>query len=270
MRKLLTIPVAVAGVFLFVSPAAAEEGTSVAIVSDECGTATVTYTNPTEFEFVGDYQIGSEGGQADAVTGETIAEGPLAGEKWGNVFHPTPVAPGDATTVDVEVPADTADVNGDGVITVRAWIDRGPEQHWFAPPVHTEVELCEPETTTSPEPEDPRDDPENPGEQPGGENPSDKPGDPDKPGQDGDGKGGNNGNHNGGEPSETDDAVAPATEPGPTSSAPVTVDAVSATDDLADTGASDVLLWLVPAGVAMLAIGGATVWLTRRRGEHGA
>lgn len=146
MRKLLTIPAAVAGVVLFVSPAAADEGTSVSVASDKCGTATVTYTNSTAFEFFGDYQIGSEGGRADEVTGQTITEGPLAGQKWGNVFHPTPIAPGEQTVVPVEVPAGTPDKNGDGVITVRAWIDRGPEQHWFAPTVSVDVQLCEPTT----------------------------------------------------------------------------------------------------------------------------
>ncbi|HLS45229.1 MAG TPA: LAETG motif-containing sortase-dependent surface protein, partial [Ornithinicoccus sp.] len=203
--------------------------------------------------------------RADEVTGQTITEGPLAGQKWGNVFHPTPIAPGEQTVVPVEVPAGTPDKNGDGVITVRAWIDRGPEQHWFAPTVSVDVQLCEP--TTPPEEEPGGDDPDNPGEELGGD-PGDKPEDPEKPG-DGDDKG-DEGDDKGAQPSETDDAVAPVTKPGPTTSAPVTVDAVSATDDLADTGASDVLLWLVPAGVALLAAGGGAVWLTRRRGEHGA
>ncbi|MCP2255828.1 hypothetical protein LY13_004610 [Prauserella aidingensis] len=278
MRKLLTIPAAVAGVFLCVSPAAADEGTSVTIGSEECGIATVTFSNPTDFKFFGDFQIGSESGTADDVTGDTIEEGPLENETWGNVFHLTPIAAGSEETVTVEVPVDTPDVNGDGVITVRAWIDRGPEQHFFAPAQSVDVDLCEPESTTPPNPEEPGDDPENPGEepgeQPGGENPGDEPGNPEKPGDDGDDgddkrdEGGDNGK--GGQPSETDDGVAPVTTPGPTSSAPVTVDAVSANDDLADTGVSGTLTWLVPAGVALLAVGGGTVWLSRRRGEHGA
>lgn len=124
---------------------------------DECGTATITWTNPTPWEFTGDYKlVGEGGGTPDEMTGQTIAEGPLAGKPFGKLYDPQPVpANGDQVSKTLTFEEDAHD----GKVKVMAWVKRGPEQMSFSAGearVDTDceapVEPSEPPTTDPTEP----------------------------------------------------------------------------------------------------------------------
>ena len=114
---------------------------------DECGTAVITWENPTEWKFFGDYRIGDEQGTpADPELPATIPEGPLAGEPYGPTYHLTDVPAGETVTETVTVP------DGTEPVTVSAWIKRGPENHSYSVAAPVNITPCAPETT---EPTDP-------------------------------------------------------------------------------------------------------------------
>jgi hypothetical protein len=109
---------------------------------------TVTFDNPTEWTFWGDYKVGDETGEPDAATGGTIAEGPLVGQEFGEVYHSTEVPAGESVSVDIEV-------TGDEPVDVSAWAKRGPEQRSFSEAAPVSVTPCEQEPTEPPVTTDP-------------------------------------------------------------------------------------------------------------------
>lgn len=154
------------------TPALAQdyEQTSTSIApGDACGTAVITWDNPTEWEFFGDYRVGDEQGTADDVTGQNISEGPLEGEPFGKTYNLTDLPAGQTVTETVTVPEGTEDVQ------VSAWVKRGPEQRSYSQAAPVSITPCPPETpdpTTPPEPAEPTEPSEEPTEtKPAGDKP---------------------------------------------------------------------------------------------------
>lgn len=300
MRPILLALATPAALVLLAAPAGAtdEPTTTAEITSEDCGSASVTFTNKTTHTFWGDYRIGDENGKADDVTGLIIKEGPLAGEPFGSTYHLTEIPGGRTTTV--TLPPFPEDSHG-GEVTVTAWVNRGPEQNWFAAPdtvtVTTDcVEEPEPGTDPGPEPggdpgtgpeADPGIDPEaDPGTDPGPEPvvkadeyncddftyQEDAQAVYDQDTSDPHGLDGAPGEAYSGEQGVACESLPhkPAAE----ASTPVTTTSAAgvaddqAVDQLASTGTDETVLWLVPGGAALLAAGGVAVWLARRKGTH--
>lgn len=290
MKKVLLAPLAALGLLAFSAPASATPdypATAVAIASEGCGTATITYDNPTDWTFWGDYRVGDEAGEGDDATGIVVAEGPLAGQEFGNVYHLTEIGPGGTEQVEVSVPEDA---HG-GSVDVTAWINRGPEQHSFAAHVTVTVDTdCEEPSTTAPPSSDPTQppstdpvDPSDPSDPPVSSTVTQPPG------------------------SGTSTATAPPAEEldctdfanhadaqaaldGDTSdphwldgdkdgvacedlivgggSGAGDIDNASSTGDLADTGASSALAYLGGGAVVLLVAGGGLYFLARRRATN--
>ena len=154
MRRITTVGAATFALALMATPAVAGDDqeqtpdygvtTTTLTENDKCGTFTVTWDNPTQWTFFGDYEMGQQDGQADAVTGEKISEGPLAGESFGKTYNQTPVPAGESVTEKIELPPKYA---GKGEVTIKAWIKRGPEQHSFSKAEPITITACEPDTT---------------------------------------------------------------------------------------------------------------------------
>lgn len=132
--KRIIVGVSALALALTVTPSAAAQDpaygvTTSSVAQEECGTATVTWSNPTEWTFFGDYKlVGEGGGESDDVTGQTIGEGPLAGQPFGKVYHQTEIPAGETVSVPLEFDEDAHD----GQVKVMAWVKRGPEQRSFS------------------------------------------------------------------------------------------------------------------------------------------
>lgn len=125
---------------------------TVAIDASVCGQATITYVSTNTLPYSGDYRVDEEAGTADEVSALEVAEGPFAGDLFGLRFNPTPI-PANST---VPVVVDFDEDQGDGEVTVAAWVNRGPEQNAFAATVTAVVDTdCEAPVETTPPVEPP-------------------------------------------------------------------------------------------------------------------
>jgi len=116
-----------------------------------CGFAQLEFSNPTRYFFSFDYRIDGEEGTDDEVTPSNIANGPFAGQPFGQRYN----------TVDVDgrndehfesVVVGFPEDSGDHVVDYRLW--RGAENDWYLPWQTVGVKTdCEPNPTPTPEPE---------------------------------------------------------------------------------------------------------------------
>ena len=80
------------------------------------------FENPTDFFFAFDYRVDGESGTADQWTGDTISQGPLEGEDFGERYQGVTVAPDESESRTVSA-----------FSSVEVILRRGAEQNWYIP-----------------------------------------------------------------------------------------------------------------------------------------
>jgi hypothetical protein len=90
-----------------------------------CSEAQLRFKNPTPFFFSFDYRVDSEAGHDDGVTGLNIANGPWAGQPFGQRYNEVDVLAGTQETVNLNFPEDS----GTHLVEYRLW--RGAENDWY-------------------------------------------------------------------------------------------------------------------------------------------
>lgn len=166
MRRTIFALTGTLALLALAAPAAATEpeyGVTTTTITEECGTATITWTNSTPWEFTGDYKLlGEGGGTPDEMTGQTIAEGPLAGKPFGKLYDPQLIPAGDNATKTLTFAEDSHD----GKVKIMAWVKRGPEQMSFSADEARVDTDCEAPVEPSEPPVDPTEPPVEPTEPP--------------------------------------------------------------------------------------------------------
>lgn len=94
--------------------------TAIEKVSSGPGEVTLKFVNNFSWDYWFDYRADDKPGTADEYTGQTINEGPCAGEDFGKVYNKTHVPANSEKTVTVEA-----------AHKVTAMLRRGPEQHHY-------------------------------------------------------------------------------------------------------------------------------------------
>lgn len=116
-------------------------------VAQQCGEATLDFHNPTDFFFSFDYRIDNETGTDDEVTGLNIANGPNAGQPFGQRYNIVDTQPGTSEQRGVTFGEDT----GAHTVAYRLW--RGAENDWYISWAEVTVESdCEPNEEPQEEP----------------------------------------------------------------------------------------------------------------------
>jgi hypothetical protein len=103
-----------------------------------CGEAELTFNNPTPFFFSFDYRVDGEAGTPDEVSSLIIANGPWAGQSFGDRYNIVDVLTGTTEVESVSFPEDS------GIHTVAYRLWRGAENDWYLPWQEVQVESdCE-------------------------------------------------------------------------------------------------------------------------------
>lgn len=121
-------------------------GTPTVTVDGDCELVVLTFANPTEHYFSGDYRVDGEAGIADQWSEMEIEEGLHAGELFGDRYHEVDLPPGQSQQVELTFDA------GTGEHTVEAVIRRGAEQLWYAEWTTVTVDCGQPTPTPTPAP----------------------------------------------------------------------------------------------------------------------
>ncbi|UWG50530.1 DUF1102 family protein [Halalkaliarchaeum sp. AArc-CO] len=82
----------------------------------------LTFDNPTDWYFAFDYRVDGESGTEDQWTGDTISEGPLEGEDFGERYQGVTLGPGESESRTVSA-----------FSSVEVILRRGAEQNWYIP-----------------------------------------------------------------------------------------------------------------------------------------
>lgn len=116
---------------------------SVSVEVEECGEATLTFLNPTDWKFVFDYRVDGEDPLHGAVLpGVTMSGGPFAGEEFGPRYHLVIV---DGREGYHEESVNLSFAEGSGTHTVAYRLAEGAEQNFYLDWETVEVQACEEE-----------------------------------------------------------------------------------------------------------------------------
>lgn len=125
-------------------PGGLECGAPTVTIEGDCDEAVVTFANPTEHFFSGDYRIDGEDGTPDQWSDMEVSQGPHAGELFGDRYQQADLPPGQSSTVEVGF----GEMSGEHL--VEAVIRRGAEQEWYAPWVELTVDCGKPSPSPTP------------------------------------------------------------------------------------------------------------------------
>lgn len=125
-------------------PGGLECGAPTVTLEGGCDQVVLTYSNPTEHYFSGDYRVDDEAGTPDQWSDMEIGQGPHAGELFGDRYQQVDLPPGQSSTVEVGF----GELSGEHL--VEAVIRRGAEQEWYAPWVELTVDCGQPSPSPTP------------------------------------------------------------------------------------------------------------------------